>query len=58
MKYIVSVNFKTQNDFTENEVAKLFMEQWEQTAAFGEGDELEICLVTKIPDGKEIGDPV
>ena len=52
-KFIVRLNFKTENNLTSNQVEQLLNEQWEQTAASMEGDEIDILSIDDITDTGE-----
>lgn len=52
--YEIVIHLSTENPLNEEDVPALIQEQWEQTGAFMEGDQIEVVKVQKIP-GDEPG---
>lgn len=52
--YEIVIRLSTENPLNEEDVPALMQEQWEQTGAFMEGDQIEVVKVQKIP-GDEPG---
>ena len=45
MRAVITLGFESDNELNSEELKRLFLEQWEQTAAAGEGDYIEVIGV-------------